>query len=410
MNERELEARLAIVRDTTERLGSFSDGLSSALANLLVSPQFLFVTDVVEPDPERPDAVRLDAWSKASRLSFLFWNTAPDNALLAAAERGELHTAQGLERQVERLIASPRFETGVRAFFSDMLGFSEFAFLEKDSVIYPAFGVAAARDAREQTLRTIVDHVIALDADYRDLFVTRKTFMTRTLGLVYRVQVNTPKGIWAPYEFAPDDPRQGIHTQLGFLALNSHPGRSSPTLRGQGIREMLLCQEVPIPPPDVDFSEFNDPDSPNQTARERLLAHSVVPACAGCHKLTDPIGLALENFDGAGQFRETENGVPIDASGDLDDVAFADVSGLGPALRNNAATTACLVNRLYAYASGHSLATRHPMMAYLEKRFARDGYSVKALMKRIATSQAFMATTTPEPAGQQVAASAAKGT
>lgn len=398
----EQDARLAIVRETTDSLGSFADGLEMGIASLLMAPQFLFVTEVVEADPDDAESYRLDAFSTASRLSFLLWNTAPDNALLVAAENGDLHTDEGLDQQVERMMASPRLKTGVRAFFSDMLEFSEFDFLEKDSVIYPAFGVAAGRDAQEQTLRTIADHVINQDADYRDLFTTRKTFMTRTLGLVYRVQVQAPKGVWQPYAFAEDDPRLGIQSHLGFLSLNSHPGRSSPTLRGAAIREMLLCQKVPDPPPDVDFSGFNDPNSTARTARERLDAHSTNAACAGCHRITDPIGLALENFDGAGQFQLMENGVLIDTSGDLDGVAFEDSVGLGRALRDNPAATACLVNRLYAYASGHMLSPRDPWMTYLEETFAKDGYSVKALLKRIATSKGYYAVQPPEVSSESI--------
>ena len=406
LNDAELRTRIAIVRETTAALGSFTAALSSGLASLLVSPQFLFVTDVVEADPEQPGSYRLDGFSIASRLSFLLWNTAPDDALLRAAETGGLHTAAGLEQQVQRMMASPRLTTGVRAFFSDMLGFSEFDFLEKDSIIYPAFGVAAARDAKEQTLRTIADHIIEQDADYRDLFTTRKTFMTRTLGLVYRLQVQAPKGVWQPYEFPPDSPRIGIQGQLSFLALNSHPGRSSPTLRGVAIREMLLCQKVPVPPPDVDFSGFNDPDSPNKTARQRLSAHSTDPVCAGCHRITDPIGLALENFDGAGQFRLAEAGVPIDSSGVLDGISFDDWSGVGPALRDNPAAAACLVNRLYAYASGATPAARDPWIAYLGDHFARDGFRVKALLRRIATSRTYYAVMPPEAVDSGQAAAA----
>jgi hypothetical protein len=399
LTDAEMATRVAIVRETTAALGSFTGALSSGLASLLVSPQFLFITDVLETDPEQPGHYRLDGFSIASRLSFLLWNTAPDDVLLRAAASGDLHTGAGLEQQVERMMASPRLTTGVRAFFSDMLGFSEFDFLEKDSIIYPAFGVAAARDAKEQTLRTIADHIIEQDRDYRDLFTTRRTFMTRTLGLVYRVQVQAPKGVWQPYEFPPDSPRMGIQGQLSFLALNSHPGRSSPTLRGVAIREMLLCQKVPVPPPDVDFSGFNDPDSPNKTARQRLSAHSTDPACAGCHRITDPIGLALENFDGAGQFRRTEEGVSIDSSGVLDGISFDDWSGVGAALRDNPAVPACLVNRVYAYASGITPAARDPWIAYLGNHFARDGFRVKALLRRIATSRTYYAVMSPQAVG-----------
>jgi hypothetical protein len=220
---------------------------------------------------------------------------------------------------------------------------------------------------------------------------------------VYRVQVEAPRGVWQPFEFPANDPRVGIQSQLGFLALHSHPGRSSPTLRGAAIRSSLLCQRVPDPPPDVDFTEFNDPNSPSKTARQRLTAHSTSPACEGCHRITDPIGLALENFDGAGQFRTLENGEIIDTSGDLDGLSFEDGVGLGTALHANPALTTCLAYRLYAYASGVALSPRDPRMVYLEGRFADSGYRVKALMKVIATSDAFYAVSVPETAGTETA-------
>jgi hypothetical protein len=398
LTDEEVTTRVAMVRQASEALGRFEDGLHIGLSSLLVDPRFLFVAERIEPDPRGSGAPRLDGYAVASRLSFLLWNSGPDDALLTAAETGALHDQAKLEAQVERMMASPRLETGVRAFFNDMLKFNDFKFLEKDTVIYPVFGVAAAQDAREQTLRTIAHHVIDQDADYRDLFTTRKTFMTRTLGQIYRVQVTAPKDVWEPYEFPANDIRMGIQSHLGFLALHSHPGRSSPTLRGKAIRNTLLCQEVPDPPPDVDFTEFNNPNSPSKTARQRLGAHSTSPACAGCHRITDPIGLALENFDGAGQFRATENGAAIDVSGDLDGIAFDDASGVGPALRANPAVASCLVGRLYAYASGHTLGPKDELAGYLEERFAADGYRVKALLTRIATSKALYAVSELEPA------------
>jgi len=403
LTDEELQTRLEMIRNATQELGEFSEGLELGLISLLVAPQFLFVSEDIEPDPDARDGHRLTGYSIASRLSFLLWNSGPDEQLLQAAESGALNGQKGLGEQIERMMASPRLESGIRAFFSDMFEFSAFEFLEKDNVIYPAFGVTAGTHAQEQTLKTVVDHVINEDADYRELFLTRKTFMTRTLGQVYRVQVNAPKGVWQRFEFPEDDPRVGIQAQLGFLALHSHPGRSSPTLRGAAMRSTLLCQQVPDPPPDVDFTEFNDPNSPIKTARQRLTAHNTSPACAGCHRITDPIGLALENFDGAGQFRTTENGELIDTSGDLDGISFDDSVGLGSALHANPALTSCLVNRLYAYASGVSLSPRNPWMTYLEEQFAADGYRVKALLERIAISNGFYAVTAPEPATLETA-------
>lgn len=393
LSDAELNAQVDRVKGAMSALGGFRDALAFGVAGLLVAPDFLFVIDVAE---RQGDGWALNAFSKASRLSLLLWNSAPDERLLAAAERGELDAEDGIARQVERMMASPRLKTGVRAFFADMLGFNGFDTLEKDSVIYPAFGLAASQSAREQALRTIAHHVVTEDRDYRDLFTTRTTFLNRALGRIYRVQVTAPDGGWQQVELPAGDPRAGIQSQPGFLALYSHPGRGSPTLRGKAVRTMLLCQKVPDPPSDVDFSQFNDPNSPARTARERLSAHSTNPACAGCHRITDPIGLALEHFDGAGQFRQTENQVAIDASGDLDGIAFQDAAGLAQALRNNPAATACVVNRLTSYATGRTRPTTDPWSAYLNERFADDGYRLKGLLGRIATSAAFLATKGPE--------------
>src|SRR5690606_13334461 len=223
----------------------------------------------------------------------------------------------------------------IRGLFADMLRFDEFENLAKDTVIYPAFGPGVTRDAAEQMLRTIVDHLVTREGDYRDLFVTRDTFMSNALAAIYQVPIS-PSQDFVPHRFPADSPRAGLLTQVGFLAIHSHPGRSSPTRRGEGVRETLLCQPVPLPPPNVDFSNFEDPAGEFKTARERLVRHSSDTACANCHLITDPIGLGLENFDGAGQFRMMENGATIDASGVLDGVGFEDPATLGVAVRHNA--------------------------------------------------------------------------
>ena len=370
----------------------FYRGIATGLANMLVTPQFLFVIDDTEPDPANAGQQRLTAYAKAARLSFFLWDTTPTPELIAAAERGDLHKSGALSKIVDEMIASPRFEEGTRAFFSDFLGLEKFETLEKDSVIYKAFSNVVANDAQEELLRMITDHVISQDRDYRDLFTTRKTFLTGSLARIYRVRVARPDGAWVPHEYGPDDARAGILTTIGFNAVASHPGRSSPTLRGKAIRESLLCQHVPDPPGDVDFSLFEDPNSPNKTARQRLTAHATAPACAGCHKITDPIGLALENFDGIGKYRVDENGEKIDTSGDLDGVAYADPQGLGRAMRENPATAACVVRRVWSYAAGRPPTNaQKELTAYLDKTFVSDGYKFVSLVRRIAKSDALYA-------------------
>jgi hypothetical protein len=394
---KELDTPVKAAHDFATTTGDFYEGLANGLAGMLTTPQFLFVADTTEPDPEHAGQVRLTAYAKASRLSFLLWNTNPDDQLLAAADAGDLGTARGLERQVDRMLASPKVDQAVRAFFKDFLDFARFETLEKDPVIYPAYGLRVTEDAKEQLLRTVTDHLVTRAEDYRDLYTTRRTFITPALARIYHVPAGHPDGGWSPYEFPKDDPRAGIITQIGFVAANSHPGRSSPTLRGRAIRELLLCQKVPDPPGNVDFSVFTDPNSPNKTARDRLTAHRTSDSCAGCHKITDPIGLGLENFDGAGEFRTAENGVAIDASGELDGVPYKDGVSLGKAIHDSPATTSCLVNRMAAYAVGR--ATRPadgPYLAYLEQGFARSGYKLPELLRRIALSDYLYAVIPPK--------------
>ena len=306
-----------------------------------------------EADPDHAGRVRLDGFSYATRLSLLLWNSGAADVLYRASESGQLENSACRARVVVRMLASARLETGVRAFFDDMLGFDDLASLSKDARIYPMFNGVTLQDAREQTLRTIVDQLVSKKRDYRDLFTTRDTFISPSLAAV--LQVPAPPG-WSPYTSPEGSPRVGLLTQISFLAGHAHPGRSSPTLRGKALRQLLLCQTVPRPPPNVDFSIVENPNSTLKTARERLTAHRSNPVCAGCHKLTDPIGLALENFDGAGQFRETERGAPIDASGSLDGRDFSDSIGLGQALHDHPALPTCLVRRVSRYAIGTPVA------------------------------------------------------
>lgn len=370
-----------------EELEDFYAGIETVLEGLLIHPETLFVIESVEPDPNNPEQLRLDAYSLASRLSFFLWNASPDDELLAAAESGELQAPGGIERTVDRMLASQRLVDGMRAFFDDKLVFDGFATLTKDPDIYPQFTSVTAQDAREQTLRTIIDHTLNKELDYRDLFTSRSTFMSPNLATVYGVPAQPG---WAPYTFAEDSPRAGLLTHVSFLALTSHPGRSSVTERGMGLRERLLCQTVPEPPPGIDFTVVTMPDAHYPTQRQRVAAHLETPSCAGCHRITDPIGLSLEQFDGAGSFRLTENGALIDATGGLDGFEFDGAIGLGEALRENPELPRCLVQRVYSYATGAPPAIdARPALNYFNDRFADNGYQLRDLLRTIALSKSF---------------------
>ena len=374
-----------VASDAAGPTGSFHKGLELALAAMLVSPNFLYVIETAEPDPDHPGALRLDNHSRAARLSFMLWNTTPNAALLAAAAKGQLTDAKTLDAVASAMVASPRFEQGVRAFFADMLLFEKFDEIAKDPLIYPYFNQPVAQALPEQMLRTITDHLIARGGDYRALFTTGRTFMNRPLGALYQVPVRQSSG-WEPFEFAPGDDRAGLLGQAGFLALYSHSGRSSPTLRGKAVRELLMCQPVPPPPGNVNFTAVQDTaNKAMPTARIRLNAHNTDPVCAGCHKITDPIGLSLERFDGIGAARTLENEAPIDSGGMMDGAVFQGAAGLGKAIAASPDATMCVSSRALEYAMGRSPEGVSALVEKLEGEFAAGGYRIRDLFLRVAT-------------------------
>lgn len=399
LTDKEMATTLGLAEKTTKTTSDFHRGLGAGLNSLLVSPAFVFRMETVESDPSRADALRLDTYSLATRISFLLWDAPPDEELLNAAADGSLRTNEGLERQVDRLMASPRFEQGVRAFFIDMFGYDQFDGLTKDSAIFPIFNPQLRDDAEEQTLRTIVDLLVTQKGDYRDLFTTRKTFLSRSLGALYGVRVDQRAfGGWMPYEFPAETPHAGLLTLPAFLMLDpSHEGRSSPTIRGKLVRESLLCEKVPAPPANVNFTLVQDTNDPvHKTARKRLSAHNESPACAGCHRITDPIGLALENYTPVGAYRSHENGELIDPSGTFDGKPYGNAMELTKLLRDSEGAPACVVQRVVEYGVGRTLSSgEEAWLGALSQSFAQEGFRFPALLRQVATSPAFQAVSSP---------------
>ncbi len=401
LSEQEIAAKVKLAGNAAATLKDFYAGLGAILADMLISPDFLFRHRTIEPDPAAPGEYRLDGYAKAAQLAAFLWNSAPDDMLLTAAAKGELHTPDGLRRQVDRMASSPTIESGVRAFFADMLGFADFETLAKDPMFFPAYTIKAKGQTQEQTLRTIVDHLVTNQGDYRDLFTTPRTFLTRSLAALYNVPLveladNGQPDRWIPFSYPEGDPRAGILSQASFVALHSPSGRSSPTLRGKALRENILCQRVPAPPGDVQFNIIQDTSNPlYKTARQRLTAHSTSPACAGCHKITDPIGLSLENFDSSGAWRVTENGAPIDTNAELNGVKFSGAAGLAKVIRNEPALTGCLTRRVYAFGVG-AQPPRNDEWKAIEKKFADSKYNFPSLMRQVALSSMFFALPAPQ--------------
>jgi hypothetical protein len=240
--------------------------------------------------------------------------------------------------------------------------------------------------------------LVTRKGDYRDIFTNRKTYLTPSLASIYGVPLPTTDGGWHAYEYPEGDARAGIMSQVGFAALHSHPGRSSPTLRGVAIRTSLMCQKVPEPPGNVNFTAVQDTSNPNlKTARERLNAHATEAMCTGCHKLVDPLGLGLETFDSAGSVRATENGAVIDTSGELNGKPFKDAAGLAKVVREDPAVTSCVVERAFAYALGRAPTRADAaQLAALKKDFADNGYKFPNLLRSVALSEAVSRASLPQ--------------
>ncbi|MDQ3031281.1 MAG: DUF1592 domain-containing protein [Myxococcota bacterium] len=384
----EIESLAFVAANAASVLEDFHLGLEYGIAAILQSPEFLYRPQVAIPAPDAPELGTLDDFELATRLSFFFWNTIPDEALLAAAESGALSDAEGLDAQIDRLLASPRAREGLRAFAGEWLELHRLSDLPKDPMIFTAASPDLGPAAREETLRAIEHHVFDRDADYRDLMTTRETFVDRRLAALYLVRAPSAEG-FALAELPDTTPRRGLLGHASILAMQAHPVSTSPTLRGRFVREVLLCQTILPPPVEVDTA-IPEPSAEAQTLRERLADHRENAFCAGCHAQLDPIGLGLESFDGIGRLRALDNGVPVDASGELDGTTFDDAAGLAEALRDHPSLGPCFVEQMLRYGTGRRLASgEHDAHYELTAEFARAGFRVRALMAAVARHPTF---------------------
>jgi len=384
----ELARYVAIAKLGAETLGDFWQGLSYALAGVLQSPSFLYRVEIGGPGPTRGQRV-FDSWELATRLSFFLWNTTPDDALLAAAEGGTLTRPGELQKQAERLLASPRARLAMKDFFGELLRLEGLDDLEQSPTAFPMATRTIGPAMREETLRFLDEIVFGAAGDYRRAIDAPTTFVNRELARLYGLPQPAGTG-FEPAALPSEGLRVGLLGQASFLALNAHETSSSPTRRGKFVREVLLCHEIPSPPPDVDTSLPEDPKgSAPRTMREKLSAHNV-PGCAACHSRMDPIGLAFENFDAIGKLRTTEVGKPIDASGALDGARFGNARELAGLLRAHPDIDGCLTRGLYRYAVAHvETAGEEGLLARIAAAGGNAQQRFRALLLGIVDSEGF---------------------
>jgi hypothetical protein len=397
LTEAQVERYGALARTTATLLGDVTEAVRVTTSALLFSPYFLYRVERGEADVNS-QWWRFDSHEMASRLAYFLTNTTPDTTLLDAADRDDLATVEGIRVQAERLLGSVAGRESIGNFATELFRLAIVRSRAKDPELFPAYTstlqAAMAREVPAMFQSVVFDE----RAPALELFTTRRTFVNRELASLYGLDATgLTDDSWVPVDLPADGLRAGLLGTGAFLSVYANQKEGSPTQRGKFIREFLLCQEIPDPPPDVSTVIADPPPGVVLTKRERLAAHRSEPVCAGCHSAMDPLGLPLENFDAVGAFRETEQGRAIDATGDLDGVPFDGPVELGELLSTSERASACLVRNLYRYATGRSESeTEEPMIEAHVERFKANGLDMQGLMLDIVTSDGFRYVAAPE--------------
>ena len=292
----------------------FAARLALVIEAMLQSPVFLYRPVFGQAVAEQPNVVQLSAYEMASRLSYLMWSTMPDAALFQAAESGSLATVEGVRAEAQRMMEDDKFISTIESFHNQWLLLDSIGSVVKDADVYPDFTDTLREAMLRETKEFLVDVVIEGDGRLESLFTAGHTFVNAELAKVYGVPFTGTGDEWVRVEL-PASERAGILTQPGILATLAQSRYSSPVLRGVLLRENVLCHELPPPPPGV--ADTPPEVGPDATTRERYEIHMSDVTCKRCHEFIDGLGYGFEGFDGMGKFRTTENGKPINASGQI---------------------------------------------------------------------------------------------
>jgi mono/diheme cytochrome c family protein len=361
--------------------GSFEDGVRLALQSILASPKFLFRTEPAG------DSVNIGDLALASRLSFFLWSMGPDVTLIAAAKSGALHTPEQLAAQAKRMIRDPRAGALSSRFAAQWLRLQD---LDRKSEL--------AKDMRKETELVFAD-LVRRDGSVMELVTSNRSFVNERLAAHYGL-ANVRGAQFRPVTL-PDN-RRGLLGQGSVLTLTSLSTRSSPVLRGKWVLDVLLGTPPPPPPPNVpalDDSVKPEKDGAPLSTRQRVEEHRRNPSCSGCHRVIDPPGMALENFDATGAWRSADNGVPIDATADLYDGRRMDgPAGLRAALvAHEDMVLRNFTQQLMTYALGRRLTYRDmPAVRAIVRAAGSADNRFSAFVTGVVTSAAFRQSRAPK--------------
>ena len=386
LTEDEVARWVQVARGAAMRGATTVQGLSTLASGLLQSLNFLYRAETNALD-ETNDRLKYDGRSMAVRLSYFLTGGPPSAELLDAGESGELDTADGVRTAAASMLADDAVVERLTAFFHEYSQVDLVRLVEKDATLFPDFD-ALRGSMRESTRLFLEKVVLAPNADVRSFFDSDQTFADATLAPLYGLM--PPASGFAQFTLAPASGRAGIMGQAGILAGHSGPNFTSPTGRGLFMLQSFFCV-VPEPPPPGVSTSLPPPELLNSTTRQKLEYDTNQAICQGCHVMFDPMGFALEHFDAIGRYRETENGLPIDASGSfVDGTSFNGARELGAALRENATVTECLLRNFYRSVNGRVDDGRDPVGIGLMSASLRSRrYVFRDLVRDFVASEAF---------------------
>lgn len=386
--ESDLETLLGFYQSGRNQ-GNFETGIESALRMILASPNFIFR---FEPDPANLAAgsvYRISDLELASRLSYFLWSSIPDDALLDVATQGKLHEPAVLDAQVRRMLADRRADAMVTNFSGQWLFLRNLKNISPDVQSFPDFDDNLRQAMRRET-EMFVGSILREDRSALDLLHADYTFLNERLARHYGV----PNIYGSQFRrvAVTDERRRGLLGQASVLTVTSYATRTSPVLRGKFILSNLLGTPPPPPPPNVPTLKENNEGGRQLSVRERMEEHRKSAACASCHRIMDPLGFSLENFDAVGQWRSTDAGAAIDSSGVLIDGTKVN----GPvALRNALLTRPAvfvgnLTEKLLTYALGRGLDYNdEPAVRAIVREAAANDYRLSSIVAGIVKSTPF---------------------
>jgi len=395
----EADALLALEKSVTSG-DTFTSGIAAVIEAVLQSPDFLYRPEFGVADTSQPSRRRPTNDEMASRLSYLFWGAPPDDALRTSATSGELVTSEGILKSAKRLLDSDKAHGVVKFFFDSLLPITTLTDQARDTAQFPKFSPQMGSYMRTETEKFLDNQIFVENGSWPSVFTANYTFVNEPLAKFYGISGVTGTA----FQKVTLDPtqRRGLLTQGAIMTGTTVTNATNPVLRGSFILNKLMCMNISLPSDPAVLALVAVPvDVTGATGRDRYTAHSKQQLCQGCHRLIDPVGFALENYDAVGQYRTTENNVTIDASGKLPEAANV-VSGavqLAQQLADSERVQRCFAQHWVEYGYGRTLGASPEDKCLQEKvntAFKASGYNVKQLLLDLTQTTAFQYLSTQE--------------